>query len=68
MEWKYTTQSGDVADVLAFDFYGSERLAYVIQQANPHILSEVFLKSGVELTIPQLPIAKTNNPRPPWAR
>jgi phage tail protein X len=67
MQWEYTTMQGDTWDVLARDIYGSEKLAYVIQQANPEYLPLIFFPAGLVLTIPQTPPLATAQPRAPWA-
>jgi len=64
--WEYETTQGDTWDKLALDIYGSEKLAYVILQANPEYMENIFLLSGLKLIIPQTPKGKTNQPRPPW--
>jgi len=68
VEWRYQTRQGDTWDVLAFDIYGSEMLAHVIQQANPELLGYIFFPSGLTLRIPETPPLATNQPLPPWER
>ena len=68
MKWSYETISGDTWDVLAFDIYGSEKLAYLLLRENPRYHKMIFLPAGLRLTIPETPLRKTNAPRPPWAR
>lgn len=68
MEWEYITQQGDTWDVLARDIYGSEKLAGLIQAANPDYLSVLFFPSGIVLTLPQLPERASNTLDPPWKR
>jgi len=68
MQWEYETQQGDTWDMLAFDIYGSEKLAYLLLQANPAYMEMMFLPAGLRLTIPPTPTTASNNPKPPWAR
>ena len=50
----YVTQQGDRLDLLAYDYYGDERLWWVISSANPDITrrDSFFIKSGVQIRIP----------------
>jgi phage tail protein X len=68
MKWSYTSIQGDSWDVLAFDIYGSEKLAYLLLRENPQYHELVYLPAGLTLTIPDTPVGKTNVPRPPWVR
>jgi len=68
MQWEYETQQGDTWDALAFDIYGSEKLSYLLLQANPAFMEMIFLPAGLRLTIPPTPETKSINPKPPWAR
>lgn len=66
MKWRYTTQQGDTWDVLALDIYGSEKLAYVLQAANPQYLHLLYFPAGLILIVPETPVAATNQPKAPW--
>lgn len=68
MRWEYTTQQGDTWDVLALDIYGTETLAWLLQEANPLYLGVLFFPAGVVLTIPPPPATATAMPAPPWER
>jgi phage tail protein X len=66
--WEYETKQNDTWDVLAFDIYGSEKLAYLLLQANPQYIEMLNLPAGLKLTIPKTPKGKSNQPMPPWER
>jgi len=66
MTWEYKTIQGDTWDVLSFDIYGSEKLAYLLLEANPEYMNMLFLPSGLNLTIPQTPATATAQLLPPW--
>jgi len=68
MTWEYTTIQGDTWDMLSFDIYGSEKLAYLLLQANPAYMEMLYLPAGLKLTIPQTPKGKSSQPMPPWER
>ena len=46
----------DRLDLLAYDYYGDERLWWVISRANPDVTRKdsFFIKSGVQIRIPDL--------------
>jgi len=64
--WEYETTQGDTWDKLALDIYGSEKLAYIVLEANPAYMEMLYLPAGLKLIIPPTPKGKTNQPRPPW--
>ena len=66
--WTYKTEQGDTWDVLALDIYGSEKLAHVIQTANPRYLDVIYFPYGVTLFIPETPAQLSALPAPPWER
>ena len=54
-EDKYlVTSYEDRLDLLAYDYYGDERLWWVISRANPDVTrrDSFFIKSGVQIRIP----------------
>lgn len=63
--YEYTTRQNDMFDRIALDFYGDERMASVIMQANPDYAGYVRLPEGVLLEIPvvEQPVKST---LPPW--
>jgi len=68
MEWRYTTRQGDTWDTLALDIYGSEKLAWLLQQANSEMMDLLFFPAGLTLIVPETPPRATAQPAPPWAR
>ena len=48
------TSYEDRLDLLAFDYYGDERLWWIISRANPDVTrrDSFFIKSGVQIRIP----------------
>ncbi|MDQ7104213.1 tail protein X [Serratia sp. MF2] len=66
MQWEYITEQGDTWDVLALDIYGSEKLAHILQSANPDYLNLIFFPAGITLTVPETPALESNLPTPPW--
>ncbi|WP_434171202.1 hypothetical protein AHYW_002614 [Providencia manganoxydans] len=68
MQWTYQTIQGDTWDVLALDIYGSETLAYLLQEANPDYLHLLFFPAGLTLTVPATPAGKSNLPMPLWLK
>ena len=50
------TSYEDRLDLLAYDYYGDERLWWVISSANPDITrrDSFFIKSGVQVRIPDI--------------
>jgi phage tail protein X len=68
MKWSYTTIQGDTWDVLAFDIYGSEKMAYLLLRENPQYHNFIYLPAGLTISIPDTPKAKSNFPAPPWIK
>lgn len=68
MEWEHKTKQKDTWDVLALDIYGTEMLAWWLQQANPRHLHLLFFPAGVVLTVMETPPNATAQPKAPWLR
>lgn len=68
MEWEHKTKQKDTWDVLALDIYGTEMLAWWLQQANPEYLHLLYFPAGVILTVPETPPQASNLPKAPWKR
>jgi len=68
--WKYETIQGDSWDMLAHDIYGTEKLTFILLNANHEHLDKIYFPAGIVLNIPQLPntIKKLNKPAPPWVK
>lgn len=60
----YKTLQGDTFDVISLDFYGDEKYASAIIDANPAYIRTIIFDAGVELKIPVL--ADTATTLPPW--
>ena len=57
---RYTTQSGDSFETLAFQRYGDSNKWYILADANPHIFWPLDLVSGQEIVIPPKSYAELN--------
>jgi phage tail protein X len=68
--WTMTTRQGDTWDMLALRIYGSDKLGYLLLQANPEYMWVIYLPAGLTLSVPQLPVSAKikSSPLPPWAR
>lgn len=66
--WIYITEQGDTWDVLALDLYGSEKLAHILQQANPIHMHLIYFPAGIELMVPPTPKTKNLLPKTPWEK
>lgn len=64
---EYKTVSGDTFDKVAYKFYGDEKQALSIIEANIEYANIIIFGAGVELNIPDIEIAQTTN-LPPWKR
>lgn len=63
-----TTVAGDTFDALALEFFGDEKLASSIIQANPDHCDTLIFSAGVVLTIPdEIAVVKPAT-LPPWRR
>lgn len=61
----YKTKSGDTWDKIAREVYGSEYHADTLMAANPDHIETFIFSSGVELSVPELPQARSGL-LPPW--
>lgn len=64
---EYKTVSGDTFDIIAYKFYGNEKQAIKIIEANINYANIIVFGAGTELNIPDIEIAQTSN-LPPWKR
>lgn len=64
----YTTIDGDTFDSLALSFFGDEKLASHIIQANLDHCSTLIFSAGVQLTIPDEIVGEKPETLPPWRR
>ena len=64
----YRTAEGDTFDFIALKYYGHERYASRIIQANLDYCDVLIFDAGVELTLPEAPTATKATTLPPWRR
>lgn len=64
----YVTVEGDTFDMLALTFYGQEKLASVIIQANPDYCDTLIFEAGIPLVIPDVAEVTLPESLPPWRR
>ena len=62
------TVEGDTFDILALIFYGDEKLASEIIQANPDHCDVLIFDAGVSITIPEVSSVTMPETLPPWRR
>ena len=65
--FNYTTQQGDIFDILALDFYNDSFKSTVLIQANPQYSAVIVFNAGVKLKIPII-AADPASTLPPWKR
>ena len=68
MDNTYITIKGDTFDGLALRFYGEEKLASTIIQANPDYCDVLIFEEGVSLSIPAAASVALPETLPPWRR
>ena len=64
----YRTAEGDTFDLIALQYYGHERYASLIIQANLDYCDVLIFDAGVEMTLPEAPTATKATTLPPWRR
>lgn len=64
---EYITVSGDTFDSIAFNFYGDEKQAIHIINANIEYAGVIIFGAGVALNIPEIEVISPSN-LPPWKR
>jgi len=62
----YRTISGDTWDKIAYQVYGSEKLAGLLMDANTKYLETVIFSGGILLNVPNLSIENKVSGLPPW--
>ena len=65
---EHITVEGDTFDSLALRYYGRERLASRLIQANPEYCDTLIFEAGVKLYIPDVSTIETPDTLPPWRR
>jgi len=64
----YTTKSGDVWDLIAYEQLGDCRYVNLLMEANPQYLSTGIFSAGVVLTLPEISEGNRVKSLPPWRR
>lgn len=62
---QYQTQRNDTFDKLALDFYGDEKIASYIIEANPEYSDVIVFPAGIMLNLPKLEQIETST-LPRW--
>lgn len=68
MAKKVKTISGDTFDLLALLYYGNEKMASAIMEANPQYCDILIFDAGVFLVIPDRANTVPPETLPPWRR
>lgn len=68
MTSEYITVEGDTFDGLALFYYGDEKMASEIIQANPDYCDTLIFEAGIKLTIPAVSTVTLPETLPPWRR
>lgn len=61
----YTTNSGDMWDLIAYLVYGDERFMVDLLRANQQYRDIVIFDAGVEIVCPDIDVERAT-PLPPW--
>lgn len=64
----HMTVEGDTFDALALEYFGDEKLASTIIQANPDHCATLIFEAGVSLVIPDVSTVTYPESLPPWRR
>lgn len=64
----HMTVEGDTFDALALEYFGDEKLASTIIQANPDYCATLIFEAGVSLVIPDVSTVTYPESLPPWRR
>jgi phage tail protein X len=68
MPSEHITAEGDTFDGLALFYYGDEKMASEIIQANPDYCDTLIFEAGITLTIPAVSTVTLPETLPPWRR
>ncbi len=61
----YTTEQGDMWDLISRKVFGSEKYASDLMRANPVYLDVAVFSAGAQLVCPDIEIQRAT-PLPPW--
>lgn len=64
----YTTQSGDLWDLISFKVYGSCKYVDTLINANRDYIGYFIFPAGIELTVPDITPEIKKAALPPWRR
>ena len=64
----HITAEGDTFDALALLYFGDEKLASTIIQANQDYCGTLIFEAGVSLFIPDVSVVTLPETLPPWRR
>jgi phage tail protein X len=59
---------GETFDTLAYKYYGNEKLAHIIMQANPQLRKKVFFDGLYEVQIPEIDNLEIEETTAPWKK
>ena len=64
----YTTKSGDIWDLIAYEQLGDCRYVNLLMEANPQYLDTGIFSAGVVLTLPEINDGNKVQNLPPWRK
>lgn len=64
----YTTKSGDIWDLIAYEQLGDCKYVNLLMEANPQHLDVGVFSAGVVLTLPEITDENKVKNLPPWRR
>jgi phage tail protein X len=64
----YTTKSGDIWDLIAYEQLGDCKYVSLLMEANPQHLDAGVFSAGVVLTLPEITDENKVKNLPPWRR
>ena len=65
---KYTTNSGDMWDIISKSIYGTENNTDLLIDANPNYASVLMFSGGIVLSIPEIESGSQSESLPPWKK
>ncbi|WP_029542932.1 tail protein X [Selenomonas sp. AB3002] len=68
MSRTYTTKSGDIWDLIAYEQLGDCKYVNQLMEANPRHLDTGIFSAGVVLTLPEITEDNKVKSLPPWRR
>ena len=68
MSRTYTTKSGDIWDLIAYEQLGDCRYVNILMEANPRHLGTGIFSAGIVLTLPDITEENRAKNLPPWRK